>query len=85
LEDIVGSGMTMWEYRKCMDEGELDALGRDGWELVSVLPGGTEGSAVFYFKRPAHDFREEVTLEQKRHYYKLMGVGTSSHDEGERQ
>ena len=63
-----------WEYRKCLDFGELEALGREGWELVAVLPAGTEAEAIFYLKRPAPNFRERVTEEQKRHYYRPFGV-----------
>lgn len=73
--------MTTWEYYKSQNEGELEALGREGWELVAVLPGGA-GGVTFYFKRPAPSFREQVTLGQKRHYYDLMGIQTSAQDEG---
>jgi len=73
--------MTSWEYCKTRDESELEALGREGWELVAVV-GKTEGEVVFYFKRPAHDFREEVTMDQKRHHYGLMGIQATVHDEG---
>jgi hypothetical protein len=74
--------MTSWEYCKTRDEAELEALGREGWELVAVVGGKTESEVVFYFKRPAHDFREEVTMDQKRHYYGLMGIQAAVHDEG---
>ena len=77
--------MSVWEYHKSESEDELDALGREGWELVSVLPGTANKVAIFYFKRPAHDFRESVTLDQKRHYYKLMSVQPSSNDEDHQQ
>jgi hypothetical protein len=30
----------------------LDNFGRDGWELVAVVPGLTPESLVAYFKRP---------------------------------
>ena len=63
-----------WEYTRCTQFGELEALGRDRWELVAVLPSSAEGESVFYLKRPAPTFREQVTLEQKRHYYGLMGI-----------
>jgi hypothetical protein len=74
--------MGSWEYRKSRDEGELGALGREGWELVAVLRGTVEGEVVFYFKRPGPDFREEVTMDQKRHYYGLLGVQAGVHDDG---
>lgn len=46
-----------WEYKRLtrptdapeVDEADLNALGRDGWELVGVVPGPT--STHFYFKR----------------------------------
>ena len=44
-----------WEYRVVRlvrpdDDAELNALGRDGWELVSVAPSGENGF-VAYLKR----------------------------------
>jgi hypothetical protein len=46
-----------WEYKHLVrapdlplrDEAELNALGRDGWELVGVY--AEAGGAHFYFKR----------------------------------
>lgn len=73
--------MTTWEYRKSHDEAQLEALGREGWELVAVLPGEAGTSATFYLKRLAPGFREQVTLDQKRHYYNLMGINTHAQDE----
>ena len=53
---------TAWEYLTAPEaEVDLPALGRDGWELAGVGPGGT-----LYFKRPAPDFRERITLDQRR-------------------
>jgi hypothetical protein len=72
--------MPRWEYHKSRNESELEALGREGWELVAVLPGGQAGGAIFYFKRPAHDFREEVTLDQKRRYYAAMNIPLQARD-----
>ena len=68
-----------WEYHKCLNFGELEVLGREGWELVAVLPSGSGGEGVFYLKRPALGFRERVTMDQKRHYYGLLGI--VAHDE----
>jgi hypothetical protein len=54
-----GGTMMNWEYRRLVVEGnesdpqeELNALGSEGWELVShtSLPGTS--SEVFYLKRP---------------------------------
>ena len=60
------------------DETGLNALGRDGWELVGIAPGDESG---LLFKRPAPSFREQVTLDQKRRYYALWGV-TGTRDDG---
>jgi hypothetical protein len=46
-----------WEYKQVvrrppqglLQEAELNALGAEGWELVSVV--GEGGSVHFYFKR----------------------------------
>jgi hypothetical protein len=46
-----------WEYRvvtrnadeHALTEDELNVLGKEGWELVGVVP--TAGVAQFYFKR----------------------------------
>jgi len=62
-----GEIMTSWEYKvmkteisiwsgkeKTDPEQFLSDLGRDGWELVSVVPtgsGGTTNSLQFFFKR----------------------------------
>jgi len=78
--------MILWEYHKSKNEGELPALGRQGWELVAVLPGGVPANVggegpTFYFKRPALTFREEVTLDQKRRYYDLIGIQMPTHDD----
>lgn len=47
---------TVWEYKvitrdvaQSPNEQELNALGKDGWELAVVLPCG--GAVHFYFKR----------------------------------
>src|SRR5204862_7825355 len=69
-----GGRMTTWEYHKTSSDGELGKLGREGWELVGVVPDSAGGDAILYFKRPALNFRERVTMEQKRHYYGLMVI-----------
>ena len=54
-------GRTAWEYFTTSEaEADLAALGRDGWELAAIGPTGT-----LYFKRPAKDFRERITLDQR--------------------
>ncbi len=55
------STRTAWEYLTAPEaDADLAALGRDGWELAGVGPSGT-----LYFKRPAPDLRERITLEQR--------------------
>lgn len=54
--------MTVWEYTtievhemgasRNFDQAQmLDGYGKDGWELVSVIP-TLHGGVRFYFKRP---------------------------------
>jgi hypothetical protein len=64
--------LSAWEYRteRSADTLDLDAMGREGWELVGV----TAGEGVMVFKRPGLSFRERVTLDQKRRYYALWGI-----------
>jgi hypothetical protein len=54
-----------WEYHlepaAALDGDRLDALGRDGWELVTIDP--ASGSAIF--KRPGPNYRERITLAQR--------------------
>jgi hypothetical protein len=61
---------TEWEYLTLIerDDTDLNALGAEGWELTGV------SGMKLYFKRPATSFRERVTLDQKRHYYGMLGV-----------
>lgn len=58
-----------WTYRvetveERIDPDALNALGADGWELVAVTPSG-EGRTELIFKRPAPDFRAQITLDQR--------------------
>jgi hypothetical protein len=61
---------TQWEYLTLAADAaaDLNDLGKAGWELTGVSNG------TLYFKRPALTFREQVTLDQKRHYYGMLGV-----------
>ncbi len=61
-----------WQYKRTgpLDEEELNRLGQEGWELVAVAADGG-----CYFKRPAPDLRERITLEQKARAYASLGVG----------
>ena len=50
--------VTKWEYHVLQHtggylQGELDALGQKGWELVAVTPATEKGGVTFYFKMPA--------------------------------
>lgn len=46
--------MTRWEYlvRHDLTQGDLNALGRQGWELVSVALIAGKRSSVHHLKRP---------------------------------
>ena len=64
-----------WEYRTidALDPDlDLDALGRDGWELVAALD--LAGVPTLYLKRPGPGFRERVTLDQKHEVYARFGL-----------
>ncbi|MFN2578418.1 MAG: hypothetical protein ABR607_12090 [Pyrinomonadaceae bacterium] len=50
--------MQQWEYK--LVEGlqtndQLNALGREGWELVATEVGVGNHNMAFYFKRPVRD------------------------------
>ena len=66
-----------WEYHTAVlqpgNEEQLNRLGSQGWELVAVVPEGKLARPTFYFKRPALNFKERVTLEQKHRYYRQWG------------
>ncbi|MEA2529063.1 MAG: hypothetical protein QOF33_1369 [Thermomicrobiales bacterium] len=69
-----------WEYRAVENPGtdELDALGREGWELASAFTAGEETRLLF--KRPRPSFRDEVTLDQKRRYFAQWGLAAAEDD-----
>ena len=54
----MGGGATRWQYRVEVERGslgprDLDALGAEGWELVSVRPAAGDADAMqWVFKRP---------------------------------
>ncbi|MDQ3539520.1 MAG: DUF4177 domain-containing protein [Chloroflexota bacterium] len=59
-----------WTYhvlrpKGSLDTDQLDALGADGWELVSAVPDRDTGTPSLVFKRPAPDFRARITLDQR--------------------
>jgi hypothetical protein len=63
-----------WEYQ-ALESGaavpiaELNRLGAEGWELVTIV----DGQAVL--KRPAADLRAIVTTDQRTHVYAAHGKG----------
>ena len=69
-------GHVAWEYLTLeeRDRDRLPALGEVGWELAGV--GGEADEPILYLKRPAMDFRDRVTLDQRRRYYDLLGLDT---------
>jgi hypothetical protein len=65
---------AIWDYL-VISEAERDrlqALGRDGWELVGV--GGDPDDRLLYLKREDLDLRERVTLDQRRQYFASLGI-----------
>ena len=60
-----------WEYLRHdpthAEDYDLDTLGSQGWELVSAADG-------LVFKRPAPNFRERVTLDQRRAVYERFNL-----------
>jgi hypothetical protein len=49
--------MTLWEYASILVDApaskeDLDKLGAQGWELVSVLQGRQTNQILYVFKRP---------------------------------
>ncbi len=60
-----GSG---WEYLilERSDADRLNALGREGWELVAVSK--ADDGVELFLKRPLPGFREQITLDQRSSY-----------------
>ena len=49
-----GGIMEQWEYKiidKSISESQLNELGKDGWELVSVVLKATWIGHLFFFRR----------------------------------
>ncbi len=59
-----------WEY--LVEDGvspeRLNEAGAQGWELVNVARNRGHATLVFYFKRPAADLRERVTLDHRQRF-----------------
>ncbi|MCE0767254.1 DUF4177 domain-containing protein [Pseudonocardia sp. RS11V-5] len=54
---MTSPAVTRWEYLNAPllihnTKAILDNFGRDGWELVSVVPGATPENLIAFFKRP---------------------------------
>lgn len=66
-----------WDYRfvDIRNGQEMARLGALGWEAV----GATQDDVLL--KRPALDFREQVTLDQRRRYFGYWGLDVPE-DEG---
>ena len=54
------------------ERARLLELGGEGWELVAI--GGPPEARFLYLKREGLDFRERVTLDQRRRYYESLGL-----------
>lgn len=64
--------MQLWEYRTEGADADLNALGADGWELVSALPDGA--GARLYLKREGSDPASRFTEEQKQAFFAGRGA-----------
>ena len=64
------TGRQQWEYlvEHDMSGERLAEAGAEGWELVSVTSSGFPSGNAFYFKRPAADLRERVTLDHRQRF-----------------
>jgi hypothetical protein len=71
---MTSAAQMTWEYRaeSGVAVDQLNALGRDGWELIAIDAG------VFYFKRPGLSFREHVTHDQRERVFAARPVAGSA-------
>ena len=60
-----------WEYKVSKSEDDLQSLGNQGWELVSVV--NVSDQVTFYFKKPLPSFNERVTKQQRQHAIDNLG------------
>lgn len=65
-----------WEFRTidAGDEASLRNLGDEGWELVSAHAG------TWILKRQAIDFRDRVTMDQRRRYFAQWDIDIDAVD-----
>lgn len=61
-----------WDYYVTENENNLNLLGQQGWELVTVLQ--SENGQRFYFKKPSSDLKERITEEQRREVYSQLNL-----------
>jgi hypothetical protein len=59
-----------WEYvmEDISRQEQLNELGAEGWELIGVVMAAGKSYPTCYFKRPALDLREQVTLDHRQRY-----------------
>ena len=65
--------MTTWQTWDYLIEHDISPerlaeLGAEGWELVGIAPARPDAAVDFYFKRPAANLRERVTLDHRRRF-----------------
>lgn len=59
-----------WDYLIEYDiiPARLAEVGAEGWELVGIASTSNYAGVGFYFKRPAANLRERVTLDHRRRF-----------------
>lgn len=59
-----------WEYLIITNDNKLDALGKEGWELINVISIGKVNK--LYLKRLIPSLAERITAEQRQQIYQTM-------------
>ena len=70
--------IVKWHYyvrRGELTQDALNEIGKEGWELVSVVTERSE--SAFYFKRPHPTLADYITLEQRERYFDEWGIGST--------
>jgi hypothetical protein len=64
------AGRQSWDYLviENIRPERLSELGTEGWELACAAPAAGGARTAFYFKRPAADLRERVTLDHRQRF-----------------